>query len=282
MVSERDIAFPILTDSPDCDPGGPRPPSRGEGRRRAVRRRRPRLQLLRRDRRRRRHSRELARPSARRRRARRAAVLRRRRHADRPRRARHGARRRGRRGAGARARRRSARPSTRTRSWGNHHQGLPDAPLAAAERRLRRREDHRLAVLCRCAQPARLRDAQRDSVHLDRPRGRSAGRAAPAPVRHSGIGYAGRDRARRQVPSPPVHRALARLRRSRHHPRSGEVHDLVVVGAGPSGLAAAVYGASEGLDVIVARARWRPAGRPARARASRTTSASRPAFPAPN
>ncbi len=29
------------------------------------------------------------------------------------------------------------------------------------------------------------------------------------------------------------------------------VHDLVVVGAGPSGLAAAVYGASEGLDVVV-------------------------------
>jgi thioredoxin reductase (NADPH) len=30
-----------------------------------------------------------------------------------------------------------------------------------------------------------------------------------------------------------------------------EVHDLVVVGGGPSGLAAAVYGASEGLDVVV-------------------------------
>ncbi|HYM67028.1 MAG TPA: NAD(P)/FAD-dependent oxidoreductase, partial [Patescibacteria group bacterium] len=31
----------------------------------------------------------------------------------------------------------------------------------------------------------------------------------------------------------------------------GHVHDLVVAGAGPSGLAAAVYGASEGLDVLV-------------------------------
>jgi thioredoxin reductase (NADPH) len=30
-----------------------------------------------------------------------------------------------------------------------------------------------------------------------------------------------------------------------------KVHDLVIVGAGPSGLAAAVYGASEGLDVLV-------------------------------
>ncbi len=32
---------------------------------------------------------------------------------------------------------------------------------------------------------------------------------------------------------------------------ASQVHDLVVVGAGPSGLAAAVYGASEGLDVVV-------------------------------
>src|SRR6202040_2602589 len=31
----------------------------------------------------------------------------------------------------------------------------------------------------------------------------------------------------------------------------GSVYDLVVVGAGPSGLAAAVYGASEGLNVLV-------------------------------
>ena len=30
-----------------------------------------------------------------------------------------------------------------------------------------------------------------------------------------------------------------------------QVSDLVVIGAGPSGLAAAVYGASEGLDVMV-------------------------------
>ncbi|HWZ83952.1 MAG TPA: FAD-dependent oxidoreductase [Terriglobales bacterium] len=31
----------------------------------------------------------------------------------------------------------------------------------------------------------------------------------------------------------------------------GQVHDVVVIGAGPSGLAAAVYGASEGLDTLV-------------------------------
>ncbi len=33
-----------------------------------------------------------------------------------------------------------------------------------------------------------------------------------------------------------------------------QVHDLVIIGAGPSGLAAAVYGASEGLDVLVLEA----------------------------
>jgi thioredoxin reductase (NADPH) len=35
---------------------------------------------------------------------------------------------------------------------------------------------------------------------------------------------------------------------------SGQLRDLVVVGAGPAGLAAAVYGASEGLDVLVIEA----------------------------
>ena len=34
---------------------------------------------------------------------------------------------------------------------------------------------------------------------------------------------------------------------------SSQVHDLIVVGAGPAGLAASVYAASEGLDVLVDR-----------------------------
>ena len=50
------------------------------------------------------------------------------------------------------------------------------------------------------------------------------------------------------------------------------VFDLAVVGAGPAGLAAAVYGASEGLTTIVVEAS-RPAARPAPARRSRTISA---------
>ena len=54
-------------------------------------------------------------------------------------------------------------------------------------------------------------------------------------------------------------------------------YDVVVVGAGPAGLAAAVYGASEGLDLLVDRARGARAVRPAPRRGSRTTSASRTA-----
>ncbi|HEY2546245.1 MAG TPA: FAD-dependent oxidoreductase [Candidatus Acidoferrum sp.] len=38
------------------------------------------------------------------------------------------------------------------------------------------------------------------------------------------------------------------------HITASEVRDLVIVGAGPSGLAAAVYGASEGLDVLIIEA----------------------------
>src|SRR5437879_2204046 len=51
----------------------------------------------------------------------------------------------------------------------------------------------------------------------------------------------------------PAHAELARLiGLPAPEPGAGEdVHDLVVVGAGPGGLAAAVYGASEGQDTVV-------------------------------
>ena len=57
------------------------------------------------------------------------------------------------------------------------------------------------------------------------------------------------------------------------------MYDLVVVGAGPAGLAAAVYGASEGLRTVVLE-QTGPGARPAAACASRTISASPPASPA--
>jgi thioredoxin reductase (NADPH) len=55
-------------------------------------------------------------------------------------------------------------------------------------------------------------------------------------------------------------------------------YDTVIVGAGPAGLAAAVYGASEGLSTIVVE-REAPAARPAPLRESRTISGSPRAYP---
>lgn len=53
-------------------------------------------------------------------------------------------------------------------------------------------------------------------------------------------------------------------------------YDLVIVGGGPAGLAAAVYGASEGLHVAIIECDPR-AGRRAPVRTSTTISAFRPA-----
>ncbi len=61
-------------------------------------------------------------------------------------------------------------------------------------------------------------------------------------------------------------------------PLEAKAYDLVVVGAGPAGLAAAVYGASEGLSTLVLE-RSGPEARRAVACGSRTTSASPPALP---
>ena len=52
----------------------------------------------------------------------------------------------------------------------------------------------------------------------------------------------------------------------------GHVYDLVIVGAGPAGLAASVYAASEGLDVLTLDS-LAAGGRPAPAPGSRTISA---------
>ena len=56
------------------------------------------------------------------------------------------------------------------------------------------------------------------------------------------------------------------------------LYDLCIVGAGPAGLAAAVYAASEGLSTVVVE-RDAPGGRQPRARPSRITWGSRRASP---
>jgi len=57
-----------------------------------------------------------------------------------------------------------------------------------------------------------------------------------------------------QVLSRPSSAQLADLLGLNALPEGGETYDLVVVGAGPAGLAAAVYGASEGLSTFVVEA----------------------------
>jgi thioredoxin reductase (NADPH) len=58
----------------------------------------------------------------------------------------------------------------------------------------------------------------------------------------------------RTVLRGPSIQELARCLGLNAHITAAEVRDVVIVGAGPSGLAAAVYGASEGLDVLVIEA----------------------------
>jgi thioredoxin reductase (NADPH) len=58
----------------------------------------------------------------------------------------------------------------------------------------------------------------------------------------------------RTVLRSPSIQELARCLGLNANITASEVRDLVIVGAGPSGLAAAVYGASEGLDVLVIEA----------------------------
>jgi thioredoxin reductase (NADPH) len=55
----------------------------------------------------------------------------------------------------------------------------------------------------------------------------------------------------KQVCKNPSNREVAEYLGLNPQVQEGEVHDLLIVGAGPAGLAAAVYAASEGLDVRI-------------------------------
>ncbi len=146
------------------------------------------------------------------------------------------------------------------------------------ELRVRGRQDHRLALLARRPSPSRLRHPERGAVHLDRPRRGRAGRCAAPPVRTSRPSDdADRDRRARDAREESLARASSRAApASTSTVEADHVYDLVVVGAGPAGLAASVYAASEGLDVLTTDA-LAAAVRPAPARGSRTISASPPA-----
>ena len=62
---------------------------------------------------------------------------------------------------------------------------------------------------------------------------------------------------------------------------NSQVRDLIIVGAGPAGLGAAVYAASEGLDSLLIETEA-PGGKPDRVRESRTISGFLPASPVTN
>ena len=62
-----------------------------------------------------------------------------------------------------------------------------------------------------------------------------------------------------------------------YHPIPGRTFDLVVIGAGPAGLAASVYGASEGLDTVSLDA-IAPGGQAGSSSRSRTTQGSPTVF----
>ena len=137
----------------------------------------------------------------------------------------------------------------RTRTGRPHPAGLH--PASHAPRRHRRRPaDRRLAV--RPGRPAApgLRQPQPDTPPVGRPGAGPGGRGPAArPRRHAGRD-AGRDLEGPAHPAEPEQCRARRPHRAAAAPTRA-AYDLVVVGAGPAGLAAAVYGASEGLSSLV-------------------------------
>jgi len=164
--------------------------------------------------------------------------------------------------------------SPRIRRWGPDPARLPAAPFPA-DRARNRLPDHRIPLSCRHPPAARGRRPQPPAAPVYRPgTGQGGGGLAPPAGRPPGGdagGHSGGDRVLRN----PTNAELADLLGLRRPAWGSTAHDFIIVGAGPAGLAAAVYGASEGLP----RSSWRLSRREARRdvpRGSRITSASRP------
>ena len=111
---------------------------------------------------------------------------------------------------------------------------------------------HRLEPLRRDAARQGIPDPQRPSLHVHRPRPRrrraGAARSFPRHASHDMPVLVCRGEL---VLRNPTNQQIAECLGFNEAIDPAHVRDLVVVGAGPAGLAAAVYAASEGLDVLV-------------------------------
>ena len=141
----------------------------------------------------------------------------------------------------------------------NNHPDLGDVILQAfiARRQLLRESGRvhgpardRLSRLAGHLPGPRLPGQESGAVHLARPGGRPAGEAAARAVRVTEADTPVVAWGRKLLLRNPSNRKLAEALGLRR-PLEQKVYDLVVVGAGPAGLAAAVYGASEGLSTVV-------------------------------
>jgi hypothetical protein len=160
------------------------------------------------------------------------------------------------------------------------HQGGFFVVLAGAVEVIDRSGDTPRRILSHHAHKALTSDARRERMSMS-PVNCPASCHAIELVRHFGLeldelpAVAIGDRPLLRRPSPRALVEAVGLRR----PARAETYDLVVVGAGPAGLAASVYGPSEGLRTLVLDS-VAPGGQAGERRRSKTTWASRRAFQA--
>ena len=117
----------------------------------------------------------------------------------------------------------------------------------------RRVRDHRAALVGRDAADGELRAQQPAAVHLARPGAGRGGRPRSSPGSATTACRSCGCRAATELRAPSAGEVSRVLGIGRVLAPREEV-DLLVVGGGPAGLAAAVYGASEGLETLVIEA----------------------------